>query len=178
MGRSAACISRANRGRAGRGFTLLQQTRHRSATVNGRFLKASVRLSGARRAAQGAFFRRLPADSRGRQRALSVSYGTEEAVAGNNENNTRGQAARARVGCFRWMTRRSDMQALSDATRDRTDHPSLSRAICFSFPPTQRKGLLDPTTSKRSSNQRANLQRSYCKLLDALNVAPLQQTTA
>lgn len=70
------------------------------------------------------------------------------------------------------------MQALSDAKRDRTDHPSPSRAIHFSFPPTQRKDLLDPTDAMRSSNQRANLQRSFGQLLDALNVAPLQQTTA
>lgn len=48
------------------------------------------------------------------------------------------------------------------------------RANHFSFPPTQRIGLLDSTTPKRSTNQNINLQRSFTKMLDALNT-PLMQ---
>ena len=55
---------------------------------------------------------------------------------------------------------------------------SSRRANHFSFPPTQRKGLLEPTTRTRSSNQRVNLLRSYNDLLDALDVPQLQQSTA
>ena len=51
------------------------------------------------------------------------------------------------------------------------------RANHFSFPPTQRSGLLDSTPA-RSSNQRLNLKRSYENLLEALNVPPLQHATA
>ena len=48
----------------------------------------------------------------------------------------------------------------------------------FSFPPTQRFGLLGSATPSRSSNQRLNLKRSYDNLLDALNVPTLQHATA
>ena len=51
------------------------------------------------------------------------------------------------------------------------------RANHFSFPPTQRFGLLDSTPA-RSSNQRLNLKRSYENLLNALNVPTLQHITA
>lgn len=55
----------------------------------------------------------------------------------------------------------------------RTARQQSLRANRFSFPPTQRFGLLDSATI-RSSNQRVNLKRSYEKLLDALNVPSLQ----
>ena len=50
----------------------------------------------------------------------------------------------------------------------------------FSFPQTQRSGLLDSTASsrKRSSNQHKNLEHSFQNLLDALNVPSLQHATA
>ena len=51
------------------------------------------------------------------------------------------------------------------------------RANHFSFPPTQRFGLLGSTPA-RSSNQRLNLKHSYENLLDALNVPTLQHVTA
>ena len=49
--------------------------------------------------------------------------------------------------------------------------PSLNHADLFSFPPTQRNGLLDsPTTkAKRSTNQRHNLRASFEKLQASLN---------
>ena len=54
------------------------------------------------------------------------------------------------------------------------------RASLFSFPPTQRNGLLDsPTHSKhRSQNQRLNLRASYNKLIEALSTQPLKQAEA
>lgn len=59
----------------------------------------------------------------------------------------------------------------------RASQQQALRANHFSFPPTQRFGLLDSTTP-RSSNQRLNLRHSYEKLLDALNVPTLQHATA
>ena len=52
-----------------------------------------------------------------------------------------------------------------------TRQPSLKHADLFSFPPTQRDGLLDsPTTKpKRSTNQSHNLRASFEKLQASLN---------
>lgn len=52
-----------------------------------------------------------------------------------------------------------------------TRQPSLKHADLFSFPPTQRNGLLDsPTTkAKRSTNQSHNLRASFEKLQASLN---------
>lgn len=49
--------------------------------------------------------------------------------------------------------------------------PSLKHADLFSFPPTQRNGLLDsPTTkSKRSTDQSLNLRASFEKLQASLD---------
>lgn len=49
--------------------------------------------------------------------------------------------------------------------------PSLKHADLFSFPPTQRNGLLDsPTTkAKRSTDQSHNLQASFEKLQASLD---------
>ncbi len=49
--------------------------------------------------------------------------------------------------------------------------PSLKHADLFSFPPTQRDGLLDsPTTkAKRSTDQSHNLQASFEKLQASLD---------
>lgn len=69
------------------------------------------------------------------------------------------------------------MHSPKDAAVSSRWQPSR-RANHFSFPPTQRKGLLEPTTRTRSSNQRVNLLRSYNDLLDALDVPQLQQSTA
>lgn len=52
-----------------------------------------------------------------------------------------------------------------------TRQPSLKHADLFSFPPTQRDGLLDsPTTkAKRSTDQSHNLRASFEKLQASLN---------
>lgn len=49
--------------------------------------------------------------------------------------------------------------------------PSLKHADLFSFPPTQRNGLLDSPTSqpKRSTDQNLNLRASFEKLQSSLN---------
>lgn len=49
--------------------------------------------------------------------------------------------------------------------------PSLKHANLFSFPPTQRNGLLDsPTTKvKRSTDQNLNLRASFEKLQASLD---------
>lgn len=55
------------------------------------------------------------------------------------------------------------------------------RANLFSFPPTQRIGLLDSPTSRkkqRSQDQRLNLRTSLDKLLDTLSTKPLEQAEA
>lgn len=65
------------------------------------------------------------------------------------------------------------MPSFYDVQRARTPRPQLRCANHFSFPPTQRKGLLDPTSPARSSDQQENLERSYRKMLFALNMAPM-----
>lgn len=71
------------------------------------------------------------------------------------------------------------MHSSKDAACTWSPRQQSQRANHFSFPPTQRFGLLGSTpTSKRSSNQRKNLERSYHKLLDALNVPALQHAIA
>ena len=57
------------------------------------------------------------------------------------------------------------------SSNDATQQPSLKHADLFSFPPTQRNGLLDsPTTkAKRSTNQNLNLQASFEKLQASLD---------
>lgn len=70
------------------------------------------------------------------------------------------------------------MHPSQDVSRDRFLRQHAQRANHFSFPPTQRYGLLGPTTATRSSDQRANLARSYRRLLDVLNVSVPQQAGA
>lgn len=52
------------------------------------------------------------------------------------------------------------------SSNDAAQQPSLKHANLFSFPPTQRNGLLDsPTTkTKRSADQSLNLRASFEKL--------------
>lgn len=59
------------------------------------------------------------------------------------------------------------------SSKDRALKQPSQRANHFSFPPTQRTGLLvSPTIQRtRSSSQRLNLQRSYRALLDALSLS-------
>lgn len=61
-----------------------------------------------------------------------------------------------------------------------TRQPSLKHADLFSFPPTQRDGLLDsPTTkTKRSADQSRNLRASFEKLQASLNKAFPEQARA
>ena len=69
------------------------------------------------------------------------------------------------------------MHSSNDAARQ----PSLKHANLFSFPPTQRSGLLDSPTikqPKRSTNQRLNLQTSFKKLQASLNKAFPEQARA
>ena len=58
--------------------------------------------------------------------------------------------------------------------------PSPKHADLFSFPPTQRDGLLDsPTTkTKRSADQSHNLRASFEKLQASLNKAFPEQARA
>lgn len=58
--------------------------------------------------------------------------------------------------------------------------PSLKHADLFSFPPTQRNGLLDsPTTkSKRSTDQSHNLRASFERLQVSLDKAFPEQARA
>lgn len=58
--------------------------------------------------------------------------------------------------------------------------PSLKHADLFSFPPTQRNGLLDSPTSqqKRSADQSLNLRASFEKLQASLNKAFPEQARA
>lgn len=70
------------------------------------------------------------------------------------------------------------MHSSNDAKLTRTHWSQHTCASLFSFPPTQRKGLLGPTALKRSSDQTANLEQSFRNLLFALNMAPMQQYTA
>lgn len=57
------------------------------------------------------------------------------------------------------------------SSNDATQQPSLKHADLFSFPPTQRDGLLDSpaTKAKRSTDQSHNLRASFEKLQAALN---------
>lgn len=57
------------------------------------------------------------------------------------------------------------------SSNDATQQPSLKHANLFSFPPTQRNGLLDSPTSKpkRSIDQELNLRASFEKLQASLN---------
>lgn len=57
------------------------------------------------------------------------------------------------------------------SSNDAAQQPSLNHANLFSFPPTQRDGLLDsPTTkAKRSTDQELNLRASFDKLQAPLN---------
>ncbi len=57
------------------------------------------------------------------------------------------------------------------SSNDAAQQPSLKYANLFSFPPTQRNGLLDsPTTeAKRSTDQSHNLQASFEKLQASLD---------
>ena len=68
------------------------------------------------------------------------------------------------------------MHSSNDAAK-----PSLKHADLFSFPPTQRNGLLDSPAikqSKRSANQRLNLQTSFEKLQASLDKAFPEQARA
>lgn len=58
--------------------------------------------------------------------------------------------------------------------------PSLKHADLFSFPPTQRSGLLDSPIkqAKRSTNQSLNLRASFEKLQASLNKAFPNQARA
>lgn len=66
------------------------------------------------------------------------------------------------------------------SSNDAAQQPSLNHANLFSFPPTQRNGLLDSTIASktRSQDQRLNLRASYERLLDALSVKPPKQAEA
>lgn len=57
------------------------------------------------------------------------------------------------------------------SSNDAALRPSLKHADLFSFPPTQRDGLLDsPTTkAKRSADQSLNLRASFEKLQASLD---------
>lgn len=66
------------------------------------------------------------------------------------------------------------------SSNDAAQQPFLKHANLFSFPPTQRNGLLDsPTTkAKRSTDQSLNLRASFEKLQAALNKAFPEQARA
>lgn len=66
------------------------------------------------------------------------------------------------------------------SSNDAAQQPSLKHANLFSFPPTQRNGLLDSPTSQhtRSSNQSLNLQTSFKKLQASLDKAFPNQARA
>lgn len=66
------------------------------------------------------------------------------------------------------------------SSNDATQQPSLTHADLFSFPLTQRNGLLDsPTTkAKRSTDQNLNLRASFEKLQASLNKAFPEQARA
>ena len=57
------------------------------------------------------------------------------------------------------------------SSNDAAQQPSLKHADLFSFPPSQRDGLLDsPTTkAKRSTDQKLNLRASFEKLQSSLD---------
>ncbi len=66
------------------------------------------------------------------------------------------------------------------SSNDAAQQPSLTHANLFSFPPTQRNGLLDSPTSqqKRSTDQSLNLQASLKKLQASLDKAFPNQARA
>lgn len=66
------------------------------------------------------------------------------------------------------------------SSNDAAQQPSLKHANLFSFPQTQRNGLLDsPTTkAKRSTNQNLNLRASFEKLQASLDKAFPEQARA
>ncbi len=66
------------------------------------------------------------------------------------------------------------------SSNDAAQQPSLKHANLFSFPPTQRNGLLDSPTTKtnRSTNQSLNLRASFEKLQASLDKALPEQARA
>lgn len=66
------------------------------------------------------------------------------------------------------------------SSNNAAQQPSLTYANLFSFPPTQRDGLLDsPTTkTKRSADQSLNLRASFEKLQASLDKAFPEQARA
>lgn len=66
------------------------------------------------------------------------------------------------------------------SSNDAAQQPSLKYANLFSFPPTQRNGLLDSPTTKtnRSTNQSLNLRTSFEKLQASLDKAFPEQARA
>lgn len=66
------------------------------------------------------------------------------------------------------------------SSNDAAQQPSLKHADLFSFPPTQKNGLLDSPTSqqKRSTDQSLNLQASLKKLQASLDKAISNQARA
>ncbi len=66
------------------------------------------------------------------------------------------------------------------SSNDAAQQPSLKHANLFSFPPTQRNGLLDSPTTKtnRSTNQSLNLRTSFEKLQASLDKAFPEQARA
>lgn len=66
------------------------------------------------------------------------------------------------------------------SSNDAAQQPSLKHADLFSFPPTQKNGLLDSPTSqqKRSTDQSLNLQASLKKLQASLDKAFPNQARA
>ena len=66
------------------------------------------------------------------------------------------------------------------SSNDAAQQPSLKHAGLFSFPPTQRNGLLDSPTTKanRSTNQSLNLRASFEKLQASLDKAFPEQARA
>ena len=66
------------------------------------------------------------------------------------------------------------------SSNDAAQQPSLKHADLFSFPPTQRDGLLDsPTTkTKRSADQSLNLRAPFEKLQASLDKAFPEQARA
>ena len=66
------------------------------------------------------------------------------------------------------------------SSNDAAQQPSLTHANLFSFPLTQRIGLLDSPTSqqKRSADQSLNLRASFEKLQASLDKAFPEQARA
>lgn len=66
------------------------------------------------------------------------------------------------------------------SSNDAAQQPSLTHADLFSFPPTQRNGLLDSpaTKAKRSTDQSLNLQASLQKLQASLDTTFPNQARA